>query len=127
MFKIMPESIFYDWEYKILLSKTCNVYSNELKINSIYWYDFIFEFEKNNEMPNNSWMQIIPNDEDKKIIIKLTNFTNPLWTWTTERVMILSLTPEDWVTEKEVFFSVYAKSLTETTSFLQVTITFYAR
>lgn len=116
----------YDNDYRIIYSETANIYSNKMLVKEIYWYDFTFNFQKD-EVMTETWIGIIPNDDNKTVIINLKNFSSPLGVWTTIPIQILSLTPDDSPNERAVYFSVFARSLSDTTSFLQVTITFYAK
>lgn len=116
----------YDNDYRIIHSETANIYSNKMLIKNIYWYDFTFNFKKDENIIE-TWIDITPDDEKKTVIVNLKNFSSPLGVWTTLPIQILSLLPEDSQTEKAVYFSVFARSLSDTTSFLQVTISFYAK
>ncbi len=122
----MPEIQAFDNDYRVFYSQTINIYSNKLLLKKIYWYDFIFSFQKD-ESTTETGISIIPNDESKSVAVNLKNFSSSLWVWTTIPIQILELTADDSKTERAVYFSVFARSLSETIPFLQVTITFYAK
>jgi hypothetical protein len=122
----MPEINSFDNDYRILYSQTVNIYSSKLIIKKIYWFDFTFDFQKD-DSTTEAGININSNDDSKTIVVNLKNFSSPLWVWTTVPIQILTLSPEDSPNENAVYFSIFARSLNELTSYLQVTITFYAK
>lgn len=114
----------FDWSDEILFSNTFNVYNNELKLEKIWWFDLIFNFTK--DWNENEWQIKVQSDSEKKEIrILLTNFWTTLGTWTTNKMSIMTI--GSWMDKKEIFFSLFGSSLNEINTFLQVTLTIYAR
>lgn len=118
---IGPIQKISDGDYEILFSSTFNVYEKKLIFEKIGDYTFIFQFEKDSTKQG-SPLNISGNDEGKIATITLVNFYNPLGVGTIKMVPILK-TQEG----KQVYFSIYAKSLNETTEFLEVSVTFYLK
>ena len=114
----------FDGGDEIIFSNTFNVYSNEIKIWRIGWFELIFTFSRN-WIESEQRIEIEPNTAKKEIRIKLLNFGTSLWTATTNKVSLMTL----WVDtdKKEVFFSLFGSILNEATTFLQVTLTVYVR
>jgi len=109
----------FDGELKIIYSSIFNIYNNQLKINSIGNYKIIFKFVKN---PTNKYIFTIDGDNKKKeIIIHLNNFDNSIGTATTKPINIL----HDNDTQKNIYFSIFARILNKETDFRQVGVTFY--
>lgn len=111
----------YDGDFEILFTKTVNIYEDKLIFDLIEEFKFIFVFTKDNDK---EWtvMNIQGDEENKTVTITLTNFHNTLGASTTRKVKIIE-TKEG----KEIYFSIFAKGLNETSSFLQVTTTFYRK
>lgn len=110
-----------DGDYEILFSSTFNVYEKKFTIGNIGGFTFVFQFEKDPEKPG-APMEISGNDAQKTITVKLFNFYNPLGMGTTKMIPILKLSDG-----RQIYFSLYAKSLNETTDFLSISLTFYLK
>lgn len=113
---------YYDGDYEIIFSEIFNIYENKLVIQKIENFEFTFLFE--DDLSNKqSLININGDNNTKKVIIKLTNFKNTLGIATTKKLQILSVDKEN----KKIFFSIHVKSLNESNSFKEVSITFYKR
>lgn len=121
MADIQPILVFDGDDYQIIYSADFNIYEDKLLIQKIAGYDVEFLFKKDSEKKG-SPMEMKGDDDAKKITITLYNFNNTLGSGTTKRIPIINTTAG-----KQVFFSIHAKSLNETTSFLKVSITFYLK
>jgi len=120
MQQLIPEKIF-DGDYEIIYSNVFNVYQNKLTFRKIDNFEVIFEFIAD-KSKKHAILEITGDDDSKKVYIKLYNFNNSLGLGTTEPVKFLK-TNEG----RDILFSIHAKSLNQTTTFLQVSITFYLK
>ena len=110
---------FYDGDYEIIFSKVFNIYENKLVINPFEGFEITFQFSEDLTKKDTS-LEIKGDDINKKLLIRLTNFNNTLGIGTTNKMLILK---DD--KGKNLFFSLHVKSLNTTTSFKQISITFY--
>lgn len=112
----------FDGDYEIIFSDVFNVYQNKLLITDIIaGFSFEFNFKVNKEIIG-STVTYSGDNETKKVTIDLFNFNNSLGVGLTKPFSILNTDDN-----KEVLFSIHSKSLSETTPFLQVSITFYLK
>lgn len=110
-----------DGDYEIIFSSNFNVYEKRLVIEKIGGFDFIFLFEKDSTKTG-SPIDISGDNTNKIITIKLFNFYNTLGIGTTKIIPIIKLDDG-----RQIYFSLYAKSLNETTDFLSISVTFYLK
>lgn len=108
-----------DGDYEIIYSGDFNVYENKLTITGVLDLTFIFLFEKNIEKTNPHYEV---KGDGKTITMKMFNFSNTLGAGTTNILPIASASDG-----RKLSFSVHTKSLSETTSFLKVSLTFYLK
>jgi len=119
----------FDGDYEILFSYTFSVYENKLVIKDIAGFDFEFNF-LNDPSKVDSSIEIQEKKDDKPsfltlkkiLVLNLYNFRNPLGIGTTSKLEISKLKDG-----RSLYFSIHAKSLNETTSFLLVTLNFYLK
>lgn len=109
----------FDGSYQIFYSGVFNIYENKLILDQIEGFKFIFEFKEDKSKKDQS-IEFTGNNDQKIVSITLTNFNNVLGIGTTKKLEIL--TDDD---NKKIFFSLHVKALNETTSFKQISITFY--
>lgn len=107
----------FDGDYEIVYSGDFNVYENKLKVSGILDLVFEFLFEKNTEKPNPHYEV---KGEGKNITMKLYNFSQNFGAGTTNILPIATASDG-----RKFFFSIHTKSLSENTSFLKVSLTFY--
>lgn len=117
----MAEVLVSDGEYQIIYSADFNIYENRLILSKIVGFDIEFLFKKDISKTG-APLEVNGDNVTKKIVITLLNFNNPLGVGTLNKVPIITLNDS-----KQVYFSVHAKSLNETTEFLKVSITFYLK
>ena len=116
----MPQ--VFDGEFEIVYSGEYIIYENRLVLNPLVGYKFELIFEKDKGLVGSN-LNIVGDNVGKSIVIKATNFDNTLGTGTTKKIAII----KDNVGNDLLFFSLHAKSLNESTSFLLVNICFYRR
>ena len=112
----------HDGGSRIIFSDTFNIYSGKLVLSEIYGFSFELNFIIDKETQGSS-LQINGDIPTKKIGIVFTNFNNSLGVGTTQPVSILKSAENN----QELLFSVYARTLNDTTPFLQVTVVFYVK
>lgn len=111
----------FDGEYQIIYSQDFNIYENKLILRKIAGFDFEFQFDFD-LLKQGAPMEIKSDNINKKFIIKLINFNNSLGIGTVDRIPVITLTDG-----RQIYFSIHAKSLNETTKFLKVSLTFYLK
>jgi len=118
--KIKKTKVF-DGDYEILYSKVFNVYQNKLIFKNIDGFEvtFNFIFDKNKR---GGKIGLKGDNDAKKIYINLYNYNNSLGLGSGSPIAIMKTGDN-----RDVLFSIHVKSLNETTSFLQVSITFYLK
>lgn len=108
-------------DYAIVYSADFNIYENKLIIRRIAGYEIEFFFKKDSEQVG-SPIEMKGDDVAKKLTITLYNFNNSLGSGMTKKVPMINLTDG-----RQIYFSLHAKSLNETTPFLKVSVTFYVK
>lgn len=110
----------FDGDYEILYSGDFNIYENKL-ILKIVGFEFEFQFVYDSTKQG-APLEINGDNSTKKINIRLINFNQSLGVGTVKKIPIVTLNDG-----RQIFFSIHAKSLNESTSFLKVSITFYIK
>lgn len=110
----------YDGDYEIIFNGVFNIYENKLTVKNLMGFEFVFEFTT--DSGSQSKWEIMPGEKEKSAIIKLTNFKKPLGIGMIKKIPILTLE-----TGHDLYFSLHSKSLNDTTSFIQVSLTFYKK
>ncbi len=109
----------FDKDYEIIFSDTLNIYNNQLNLKNAGGIDFEFNFITKPDSKESSFDAKYVN---KIFTINLYNFRNSLGIGTTKPYSLLKLN-----TGQEIYFSLHAKSLSETTDFIQVTLCLYKK
>lgn len=109
----------FDGQAEIIYSNTFNIYENILRVKPIDDFEIIFTFLEDLSKKESS-ISLNGDNTNKKLTINLINFNNVLGIGTTRKLTILRTDDN-----KDIYFSIHAKSLNETTSFKQVSVTFY--
>jgi hypothetical protein len=112
----------FDGEYEIIFSETFNLYENKLIISGIlgFTFDLIFIKDEVNSKPH---FESKSNDIKKHITVSFFNFNNPLGVGTTQKNPILEIKDEG----KKIYMSIFVRSISPESSFLQVGVTFYKK
>ncbi len=111
----------FDGDSQIIYSEDFNIYENKLVLENILGSKFILTFikEKGTEKPS---FEVSGSEGNKEINIVFTNFINAFGVATTSKIPITKTT-----NQQTLYFSVHAKSLAETTTFLKISVTFYLK
>lgn len=119
-----PNTKIYDGDYEVIFSDSFNVYENRLLIKDSgiagYSFEIIFDKEQFSALQGGIFSEA--NNEEKKITITIKKFRNNLGAGSTGKLPIINL--ED---GRKIFFSIYGKSLSNETDFLNVTVSFYLK
>ena len=110
---------YFDGDDEIIFSKVFNIYENKLVIKSIEDFEITIQFLED-ITKKDTGIEILGDNVNKKLLIKLTNFNNTLGIGTINKILILK---DD--NNKNILFSLHVKSLNTTTTFKQISITFY--
>jgi len=120
---IDPSQIkFFDGDYEILYSGGFNIYENRLLIQGIGGFSIDFLFVKDPNIEGKAPLAVEGNNIDKTIKITLTNFDNALGVGTTKKIPIITTNDG-----RQIFFSLYGKSLNPDNQFKKVSVTFYIK
>ena len=109
----------YDWDYEIVFSNTFNIYEKKITL-EVYWFNLIINFL--NDSIKTDW-RIEHINDNKDIILNLTNFNKSLWIWTSRKIHILNNV--EW--DKKLYLAIHSQSINDDIDFLQVIITFYIK
>ncbi len=115
---MLQDIIAKDGEYEIVYSNTFNIYEKKLTI-ILYGVTIDFIFERD---PQKEPSLKIEGTEQKSKVTLINMDNNPLGIGTIKRHSILTLSDDS-----SISFSLYTKSLNDSTSYLQVSITFYKK
>ncbi|UMX47748.1 MAG: hypothetical protein L7H18_04895 [Candidatus Nealsonbacteria bacterium DGGOD1a] len=113
---------FFDGDYEILYSGDFNIYENKLVIDKIAGFSFEFLFTKDSNINGQLPIKIEGDGINKIVKISLVNFDNTLGAGTTKKIPIINT-----IDSKQIFFSIHAKSLDASSTFLKVSVTFYIK
>ncbi len=118
-----PQPQIFDGDYQVFYSQDFNIYENRLILRNIAGFEFEFEFIiDTTKIGSPMEIKDVSSDTSKKLNIKLYNFNNSLGVGTVNRIPVITLTDR-----RQIYFSVHAKSLNETTKFMKVSLTFYLK
>lgn len=112
----------FDGDYQIIFSDSFNIYENLVRLTNIAGYTFEFVFEKGAFDKTTGQILSTPDEVNKKVTITIKNFRNTLGSGSTIKLPIIKME-----NGKQIFFSVYGKSLSSDSDFLNVTINFYLK
>lgn len=124
------DPVAYDWNDLIIFNQTFDIYNNQLRIDGVFGFSLIivFKIDSQDLLPK---LHMLPNDDEKKVELTLTNFQNPLWTSTVRPLSILMLDENEAIGNnknlREIFISLASRWIGEETSLYQVNVTLYAR
>lgn len=119
---IDPNTKAYDGDYEIIFSDTFNVYENTLRLTNIGGYEFNFVFDKNEFIAGEGSISARGDDVAKKITVNIKSFRNSLGAGSTSKLPVINLKDG-----RQIFLTVYGKSLSKEMDFLHVTVNFYLK
>jgi hypothetical protein len=112
----------FDGDYQIIFSDTFNLFENRLVLVNIVGYTFEFLFDQGSFDQANSSISSAADDKNKKVTINIKNFRNQLGAANLNKIAILSLGDG-----RNIYLSIFGKSLQAESNLLQVTINFYLK
>lgn len=124
VFTVSEGPKIYDGEYEIIFQGSFNLYDNILRIGRLYDYTFEFFFDPNITSKEPGKLEIDVNPDINVAKVTLTKFRNQLGAYTTEKHKILDFGDG---TGKNLYISIYGKSVDPTANFLHLSVNFYLK
>lgn len=124
VFTVSEGPTIYDGEYEIIFDGSFNLYDNVLTIGRLYDYTFEFFFNPDTHTREPGKLEIDVNPDTNIAKISLTKFRNQLGAYTTVKHKILEFGDG---TGKNLYVSIYGKSVDPTANFLHLSINFYLK
>ena len=112
----------FDGDYQIIFSDVFNVYENRLILTDLVGYTFEFIFGKEDFDQTMGSITSEGDEVNKKIIINVKNFRSQLGAGSTNKLPVINLNDG-----KKIYFSVYGRSLSKESDFLEVTVNLYLK
>jgi len=113
----MIQTDVFDGSDKVIFNGTYSVYENKLTLSNVLGYKINFIFKK--EENRGSDINVKGNNQNKTVNITLYNFENVLGLGSKEKVLFMRSN------DKDVKFSLTAKSFGEDSSLIQMGVTIY--
>ena len=112
----------YDGDYEILFSDSFNIYENRLIINNFLSYSVEFVFDDAQFDKEGGNISVLGDEQNKKITVSVKNFRNTLGSSSSIKLPMINLQDG-----RKIYLSVYGKSISTNSSFLNITINFYLK
>jgi hypothetical protein len=124
VFQVSEGPKVYDGEYEVIFNGSFNLYDNVLRIGRLYDYTFEFFFDPNINIKEPGSLEITVDEDNNLSKVRITKFRNQLGAYTTVKHKILEFGDG---TGKNLYVSIYGKSVDPTADFLHISINFYLK
>lgn len=124
VFNVSEGPKVFDGEYEVIFQGSFNLYDNVLTIGRLYDYTFEFHFDPDMHSREPGKLEIDIDADINVAKVRLTKFRNQLGAYTTVKHKILEFGDG---TGKNLYVSIYGKSVDPTANFLHLSVNFYLK
>jgi hypothetical protein len=124
VFQVSEGPKVYDGDYEVIFSGSYNLYDNLLSIGRLYDYTFEFFFDPDIHSKEPGSLEVVVNEDTNITKVTLKKFRNQLGAYTTVKHKILEFGDGS---GRNLYVSIYGKSVDPTANFLHLSINFYLK